>query len=134
MVTRALALGVALLLPLVSLAEEKGGVKEVPLKGIKLNAKNGKVEMPTGLSSADDLKMFVEDKEQVEKLAKEIDFANHKALLFAWGGSGRDKLEARQDKSTVVFTYTAGLTRDFRMHRHLFAIPKDAKFEVKTAR
>jgi len=52
--------------------------------------------------------------------------------LFAWGGSGGDKLAHKMsdDGKMVNFTFTPGLTRDFRPHVRLFAIPKDAAFKV----
>ena len=68
-----------------------------------------------------------------EATAKKIDFSKEKAVLFAWGGSGGDKLTSRitDDGKTVIFTYKGGLTRDFRRHVRLFVLPKNAdhKFE-----
>jgi len=55
-----------------------------------------------------------------------------------WGGSGGDKLatdlKTENKKITATFTYSAGLTRDFRQHFHIYAVPKDAEVKVVTGK
>jgi hypothetical protein len=61
-----------------------------------------------------------------------VDFAKEKVAVFAWAGSGQDKVAAGEVKDkTAVFTYTRGLTRDLRQHVKIFAVPKDAEVKVE---
>jgi hypothetical protein len=58
-----------------------------------------------------------------------VNFEKEKLVLFAWGGSGGDKITP-DAKTAGTFALTRGLTRDFRMHLHLFVVPKDAEVKV----
>ena len=58
-----------------------------------------------------------------------------KLLVFAWAGSGQDKVTASigadSNKKPIVYVeYIRGLTRDLRQHVRLFAVPKDLPVEV----
>jgi hypothetical protein len=98
----------------------------------------GKPTEPTVISTDDELAKAVADKDAVAAVRKAVDFGKEKVLYFRWAGSGADKLAFTVDTSekgrAVTFTYTPGRTRDLRQHGKLFALPKDAKFEVKTQR
>lgn len=117
-----------LLLPLV--AGEPGKLRELDAKGIKIDFAKGKVTTPKVIASADELNKAIPD---ADAIAKQVDFGRDKLVLFAWGGSGGDKLTAKlsDDGKTVAFKYSPGFTRDFRRHIHLFAIPKAAEVKVE---
>ena len=88
---------------------------------------------PADIISAAELVKVIADKETQDKIKKEVDFAKHKLVYFAWAGSGQDKLTARLtdgDKKEVVFSYKQGLTRDLRRHFRLFLISKDTPYRV----
>jgi hypothetical protein len=111
--------------------DDKQAVRE--LKDIRANTTAKDVNKPTEITTAEEAaKAF--DKEALEKVKKEVDFSKEKLLCFDWEGSGQDKvgfkLEKDKDAMLVVFTYTRGLTKDLRMHSHVFVMPKDAKWRV----
>jgi hypothetical protein len=66
-------------------------------------------------------------------MKKHVDFAKEKLVVFAWAGSGQDKLTPvlPTDGKKAVFTYKVGATDDFHRHGAIFAVPKDATVEVK---
>jgi hypothetical protein len=136
MKTRLLALAVCgLMLPLTASAEEKkdAAVKEIDIKGLKLpGARDGNVNKPTAITSAEELAKAVPDEDSQAKIKKEVDFAKQQLLLFSWAGSGGDKLSfaAVEGKNEVLFTVKRGLTRDLRTHVHLFVLPKDTAWKV----
>lgn len=122
-----------LVVPLGLVAGEPGKLREIDAKGIKVDFEKGSVKLPKVITSVEEFDKAIPDG---AALKKQIDFAKDKVLLFAWGGSGGDKLSAKMsdDGKTALFTYTAGLTRDFRRHVHLFAIPKAAEFKLESGR
>jgi acetyl esterase/lipase len=72
--------------------------------------------------------------EPLAALAKQVDFERQIVLLFAWQGSGQDRLEfavAESAPEQVVFSYKAGRTRDLREHVKLFALRKNVAWSVK---
>jgi hypothetical protein len=136
--TRVPALAIlALVLPLTASAEEKAvPVKEIDVKALKVPmARNGDVMKPTKITSAEELAKTIPEEAAQTAIKKEVDFATQQLLLFAWGGSGQDKLTfaTTEGKNEVVFVYKRGLTRDLRPHVHLFVLPKDATFKIGTA-
>jgi hypothetical protein len=114
-------------------AEKEAVVKELDAKGVKPNER-GTVAKPTVIASAEDLAKTIKEEEVAARLKKDVDFTKSQLLLFSWGGSGQDKLAFAVKEKKVIFTYTAGLTRDLRFHTHLYAIPKDYTFEVAGVR
>ncbi len=122
-----------LILPLALVAGEAGKLREIDIKGVKLGMSRGKVTEPTVIANAEDLAKSPILGAIEEKVKKEVDFTKEKLVLFAWAGSGGDKLSAALKDKTVTFTHTPGLTRDLRAHAHLFAVPKDAEVKVEKA-
>lgn len=130
-------------------AEVRGGddktplVKEIALKGLKLSfpAKGGSPQKPMAIDSSADLAKAIfgtgqPDMEILAQITKQVDFKKQHLLYFRWAGSGQDKINPvvkMADKGAlIVFEYTPGLTRDLRQHAKLFAVSRDAKWEVKT--
>jgi hypothetical protein len=63
--------------------------------------------------------------EELAKLTKQVDFKTQIVLLFAWQGSGQDKLDytiAESFPEQIRFTYTPGRTKDLRPHIHVYAL------------
>ena len=130
------AIVVAALLAAPVMAEDNPVVKEIPTKELKLTfPENGKPTEPTELKSAEELTKSPVLAGAADAIKKQVDFTTEKLVLFAWGGSGGDKLAASlkgKGKDTVAqFVLTRGLTRDFRQHFHLYVVPKDAKVTVR---
>lgn len=131
---RTLILTAAVIFAAPVLADDKPAVKEIPTKDLKITLpKGGKATEPTVIKTADDLAKSVPLKDAADAIKKEVNFDKEKLVFFAWGGSGRDKI-APDAKTPGTFAYTAGLTRDFRMHAHLFVVPKDAEVKVVPAK
>jgi hypothetical protein len=121
---------VCLIVPLTLIAGEPGKLREIDAKGLNVKpAKGGGVKKPMVFASADELDKAVPNADAIKKA---VDFGKDKLLIFAWGGSGGDKISPKvsDDGKLVTFSYTPGLTRDFRQHVRVFAIPKTAEFKV----
>ncbi len=119
-------------------AEDKpktGLVVPIPLdKADKVEAKSGEWDRPHPISDADDLKKFVPDAATRKKVMDAIDFKTHVLLVFAWQGSGGDRLAAAVTEDVpqeVRFALKAGATDDTRQHVQLFAVKKEARWTAK---
>lgn len=128
----------ALLWPLGAVADEKEetpAVKAIDLKGIAISVKSGTVQKPLVIKNAKELAKVVTEEGDQKKVQKQVNFRKQNLLIFAWSGSGGDRLThsvKKGDKGTaVVFQYKRGLTKDLRRHTHAYAIKKGAtwKFE-----
>ncbi|HUG18632.1 MAG TPA: hypothetical protein VMM56_06610 [Planctomycetaceae bacterium] len=72
--------------------------------------------------------------ESLTKLLKEVDFDKQILLVFAWKGSGQDRLEVTVVESSpeqLVFVYKPGKTRDLRPHTYVYAVRSNVKWEEK---
>ena len=127
--------------PVVFAAEEK----PQPLTPIDLKAndipvvqpKEGNPLKPTEINTAGELtKSPLFGEGATDKLKKFVNFEKEKLVVFAWSGSGQDKLTGSlvtaDKKVTAQFLYTGGVTKDYRPHFYVFVAPKDA--EVKADR
>lgn len=128
---RACAMLVALMVPALAAAEDKKVVKEIPTKDLKLKVPEGaKAGVPAVVTSAEELTKCPVCGGEADAIKKQVDFSKEKLLVFAWSGSGQDKVnvtgETKDGKTTVTTTYTPGKTRDLRQHVKLFVVPKDA--------
>jgi hypothetical protein len=89
---------------------------------------------PVVIADSDQLATAIKDEAAVAAVKKAVDFDKEQVVYFAWSGSGQDKVTfaAGSDAKgpNVIFTYTAGRTRDVRSHKKLFALPKDHRFKV----
>ncbi len=86
---------------------------------------------PLEIGGKAELAKFFSEKE-VNKLVGEIDFSTQKMIVFAWRGSGRDKidfviLESFPEK--VSFSYKMGRTRDLRSHVKIYALRKNVTIQ-----
>ena len=111
--------------------DKKELVRELELKAAKLEPKKGaKVGEPTKVTSKAELAKAIDDKDAADAIAKLVDFDKQYALIFAWAGSGGDKLTAAVEKDAVVFSVKRGLTKDLRQHAHVFAVVKGAGWSM----
>jgi len=91
---------------------------------------------PTEIGTADEAKAFFGEK-QMEKLLGQVNFEKQKVLVFAWRGSGGDRLSysvAGSFPEQVTFEYRGGRTRDLRPHVHVFALRKNVTWRVSAGR
>ncbi|HSQ57471.1 MAG TPA: hypothetical protein VLM40_17245 [Gemmata sp.] len=120
--------------------KDKPTVKEIPTKGLKITfPKMGKATEPTKIKSLEELKKNAVVGAAAEEIAKQIDFEKQDLLVFAWSGSGQDKITASigasSDGKPIVYAeYLPGKTRDLRKHVRLFAATKGLKVEVEIGR
>src|SRR5207244_784821 len=91
---------VCFVLPLMLLAGEPGKLREIDAKDIKVDFEKGSVKMPKVVTSIEELDKAIP---AAAAIKKQVDFGKDKLLVFAWGGSGGDKLGAKMsdDGKTV---------------------------------
>ncbi len=113
-------------------ADDKPVVREIPTKDLMVKpTRGGKATEPAIVTSAEDLAKSPVVGQSAEAIAKLIDFDKEKLLVFAWAGSGQDKVavtdENKGGKTLLTVKYMPGLTRDLRPHVKLFVVPKTAE-------
>jgi hypothetical protein len=67
-------------------------------------------------------------------LSHEVDFSQQVLLVFAWRGSGQDRLEYQVHSSppgVVAFLFSPGRTRDLREHQQVFVLRSDWAWSVR---
>lgn len=107
-------------------------VKKIEVKG-RLPFQRGRFGKPKEIKSAKELTSALPEA-VAKEVAKEVDFDKQLVLVFAWSGSGQDKVTAKEDaenKGNVIFQYRPGRTRDLRPHVHVFAVRKDSKWKIQ---
>jgi hypothetical protein len=83
-------------------------------------------------TAAEAAKVF--SKEELAKLTKEVDFDRQVVLVFAWRGSGQDRLTfavAESFPEQVFYTYQRGRTRDLRPHVAVHALRKNVTWKAR---
>ena len=76
-------------------------------------------------------------KEAVSALVGEVDFKKQFVLVFAWRGSGGDRLNynvAESFPEQISFSRQFGRTRDLRSHAKVFALRSNVKWNVQGKR
>lgn len=71
--------------------------------------------------------------DELARLTKQVDFEQQIVLVFAWRGSGQDKLTYSVLESypeQVVFHYKPGRTKDLRPHIHVYALRSNVKWRT----
>jgi len=69
---------------------------------------------------------------QLKLLLKKVDFQKQTLLVFAWRGSGQDKMTytiAESFPEQIIFKILPGRTRDLRPHLNIYAIRKNVKIK-----
>ncbi len=115
-----------------SAAEDKDKlVRELELKSPKIGVKKGAQPGDAAkITSKAELAELIPDEATRDAIAEIVDFDKDYILIFAWAGSGGDKLVGTGDKGKVLFTVTRGKTKDLRQHLRVFAVAKDAEWSV----
>jgi len=103
----------------------------------KVDIRPSKIEFsrwntPVELTSLEDAKKHFEG-DVLDQLKAKVDFGNQIVLVFAWRGSGQDKLDYVVMESfpeQIAFSYRPGRTRDLRPHVHVFALRSNVKWRA----
>ena len=142
MLARGHLLGVAVvgsLLVAVAAFAAEPGPKLPPIKAIRDPKPSAAVfkaaswKKPLVIDSAEAAAEYYGEKALAELKAK-VDFKRQTLLIFAWRGSGRDRLTyavAESYPKQVFFTFRRGRTKDLRRHLHVFALRSNVKWRVK---
>jgi hypothetical protein len=72
--------------------------------------------------------------EDLARLNKQVDFEKQFVLVFAWKGSGQDRLDVAVAESypeQIMFKYTLGRTRDLRPHIYVYALRSNVTWNVR---
>jgi hypothetical protein len=75
---------------------------------------------------------FAED--DLNSLKKSVDFDKQLVLVFAWRGSGQDRLKysvAESYPEQISFKYLPGRTRDLRPHIYVYALRSNVRWSVR---
>lgn len=135
---RTAAVLVLLSLSVAPAADEKK--KPEPFVAIERDAKDdfgkiaGKATEPLVITSDKELEKAIADETTRTRIAKLVDFKTQKLLIFAWQGSGQDKLSVailESEPVRLAFTVERGRTKDLRSHVKLYAIGSTLKYTVK---
>ena len=76
-------------------------------------------------------------KDALQTIARKVDFKKQIVLVFAWQGSGGDKLEYSILESfpeQIPFSLRPGVTDDIRSHSRVFALRSNVRWSVKVPR
>jgi len=130
-----LSTAAAVILPIIASAEPAGAAID-PIRAIK-----GITPKPSIFQAASRNKPFVIRSEKdaseqfpasaVAALKKQVDFKQQTVLVFAWRGSGQDKLTynvAESFPEQVFFKFQFGRTRDLRVHMKIFALRSNVRW------
>ncbi|MGF1581238.1 MAG: hypothetical protein ACFCD0_17875 [Gemmataceae bacterium] len=110
-----------------------------PVQGLKpttalfKKARRGK---PLVIKSAEQVRNHF-GKADAAKLNKAVDFKKQIVLVFAWRGSGQDKLNysvAESFPEQITFQIIPGRTRDLRPHFYVYVLRSNVKWRVKFGR
>jgi hypothetical protein len=126
----------AVLLAVPAFADDKPAVRALDLKGVTVVQPKdfGGPPKPVEIKTAEELAKsaaFADDASR-DAVKKQMDFSKEKLVVFAWSGSGQDRIAGELDKDgkAATFAYTAGFTDDLRRHALVFTVPKDAAVKV----
>lgn len=89
-----------------------------------------KLNAPIVLKSMEDALKHL-TRASMEKI--DVDFEKQQIVIFAWQGSGQDRLEGYLSPSkgaAANFQYNLGQTKDLKTHSAVYAMPKDTELKV----
>lgn len=80
---------------------------------------------------AEGLKKLIKDEDLLKGISDGVDFKKEKAVVFAWSGSGGDRLffKLAADEKSVKFEKLQGATDDLRYHLKVFVVKNGVKVE-----
>ena len=95
-------------------------VKELKELTVKESAfRHARPPHPSAVRSDDEAEAIFEG-ESLAAFRKEVDFSKEQAVVFAWQGSGQDRIKADNGKAGMLFDYEPGRTRDLRQQSSFF--------------
>lgn len=120
---------------------DKDVVREIDTKDLKVAfpEKQPGIANPEVITAAADIAKSPTLKDAADTVKKLVNFEKEKLVVFAWQGSGGDKMSTAETttaegKVTVAFNLKPGLTRDLRRHVKVYAVPKAAEVKTSTAK
>jgi hypothetical protein len=119
------------LTPVFAAAQEP--IVELKVTPEKTAFKNSAWNKPLVIKSQDEAAKHF-GKNALETIAKKVDFQKQIVLVFAWQGSGGDKLEYQILESfpeQVPFSLRPGATDDVRPHSRVFALRSNVKWSIR---
>ncbi len=123
------ALIVALLSVSIIVAADDKPVRELTVKSkaVDRDFKLNGVE----IVDAEGLKKLIKDEGILKGISDGVDFKKEKVVVFAWSGSGGDRLffKLAADEKSVKFEKLQGATDDIRYHLKVFVVKVGIKVE-----
>lgn len=126
-------LGISMVIALAGAASAQDPITAIKVTPDKSVFKDAVWSKPIVIKSMDDAAKHF-DKDNLETLGKKVDFKKQIVLVFAWQGSGGDKLNhiiLESFPEQIIFSLQPGLTRDLRQHAHVYALRSNVKWSVK---
>lgn len=108
-------------------------IEEISLEAMDAVFQASSESKPLVLHSEEQAGEYFSD-DELSKLAKAVDFSQQFVLVFAWRGSGQDKLNYAVMESfpeQISFSYQPGRTRDLRLHVSVYAVRANVKWSIK---
>jgi hypothetical protein len=127
-----------LLLALMLTAQPQAGVlppvARMDVTGVQARAfEASSVRSPLVISSLQEAAIYL-PAQDLARLSHEVDFSRQVLLVFAWRGSGQDRLEYQVHSSppgVVAFLFSSGRTRDLREHQRVFVLRSHWAWSVR---
>lgn len=100
-------------------------VKEIPSFYLRPELYNTVVEYPVVIQNG---YAFVDSFQLAEKyfdhLPPEVDFDSEQVVIFAWNGSGQDRIDYEKIDDVYHFVFKRGQTKDLKQHIKIVSVPK----------
>ena len=128
----------AIVLPFLFVAVASAQPPVTVIKGAKPKAsvfKSASRQKPLVVRSAEEAGKHFTD-EGLAALKKQVDFDKQLVLVFAWRGSGQDRLSyvvLESYPEQVRFKYKPGRTRDLRPHVYIYALRSNVRWNSNHA-
>lgn len=130
---RALALSLFVFFVSAGIASAIEPVIEIDAAPLPAIFKEATKSEPVKITTADELAKHF-GKEAAAKVSEKVDLKEQFVLVFAWRGSGGDKMEvaiAESFPEQVSFRVRPGRTRDLRPHVKVYALRANVKWSAK---
>ena len=112
-------------------------IRELDIKPNEAAYRNrGRVPTPILVQSSQEAEPYFERRE-LARLLEQVDFKKQFVLVYAWRGSGQDRLEydvAESYPEQIVFRYTPGRTRDLRPHSRVYVLRSNVRWTTPDGR
>jgi hypothetical protein len=114
----------------------QGPIAELKVAPEKSVFKNSAWNKPIVIKSQNDAAKHF-GKDALDTISKNVDFKKQIVLVFAWQGSGGDKLSyviLESFPEQIPFSLKPGATDDIRSHSRVFVLRSNVKWSVKAPR